>query len=94
MFIGCSSNKELDTTSYKNVFDDKNVFPLANKVERSNSKLDKVKNLKNVFNAKSYNTTHPSLDYPLEKIWEINTDQNIIKTKRTDNKKSLILLKK
>jgi outer membrane protein assembly factor BamB len=75
--IGCSSNQEINTANYKNVFKDNNSFPLDNKNERSDSKLDKIENLNNIFNAKSYNKTNPSLDYPLEKIWEIDTDQNI-----------------
>ena len=75
--MGCSSNEELNRDKYKNVFEDKNIFPLANETERLDSKLDKVENITNILNAKSYNTTNPSLDYPLEKIWQIDTDQNI-----------------
>ena len=75
--MGCSSNEELNRDKYKNVFEDKNIFPLANETERVDSKLDKVENITNILNAKSYNTTNPSLDYPLEKIWQIDTDQNI-----------------
>ena len=77
IFMGCSSSEELDKADYKNIFEDKNVFPLANEIERSDAKLDKVENFNNIFNAKSYNTKNPSLDYPLKKIWEIDTDQNL-----------------
>ena len=76
-FIGCSSNEEFDTSKYKNVFQDKNSFFLADKAERSDAKIDKVENLDNIYNAKSYNTINPSLDYPLEKIWEVDTNQNV-----------------
>ena len=78
--IGCSSNEEIDQTNYKNVFENNNISSLTTitaRTERSDFKIDKVKNLKNLFNAKSYNTTNASVDYPLEKIWEIDTLQNI-----------------
>ena len=77
ILIGCSSNEEIDISKYRNVFVDKSIFPLVNETERSDSKLDKVESLNNIFNAKSYNTINPTLDYPLEKIWSIDTDQNI-----------------
>ncbi|MDB3914363.1 PQQ-binding-like beta-propeller repeat protein [Alphaproteobacteria bacterium] len=75
--IGCSSNEELDLKNYKNVFENNNAFSLTQISDRSQSKLDKVENLINIFNAKSYNIENPSFDYPLEKKWEIDTDQNI-----------------
>ena len=80
LLIGCSSNEEIDQTNYKNVFENNNISSLTTiteRTERSDFKIDKVKNLKNLFNAKSYNTTNASVDYPLEKIWEIDTLQNI-----------------
>jgi len=77
LLIGCSSNEELDLKNYKNVFKNNNEFSQTKISERSFSKLDNVKNLINIFNAKSYNTENPSFDYPLEKKWEIDTDQNI-----------------
>ena len=75
--IGCSSNEELDLKNYKNVFENNNAFSLTQISDRSQSKLDKVENLTNILNAKSYNITNPSFDYPLEKKWEIDTDQNM-----------------
>ena len=77
LLIGCSSNEELDLKNYKNVFKNNNKFSQTKISERSNSKLDTVKNLINIFNAKSYNIENPSFDYPLEKKWEIDTDQNM-----------------
>lgn len=77
ILMGCSSNDELDQSNYKDVFKDNNFFPLIKVSERSNSRIDQVKNLNNVFNAKSYNVKNPSVDYPLEKIWEIQTDQDV-----------------
>ena len=77
LLIGCSSNEELDLKNYKNVFKNNNEFSQTRISERSNSKLDTVKNLINIFNAKSYNIENPSFDYPLEKKWEIDTDQNM-----------------
>ena len=65
--IGCSSNEELDLKNYKNVFENNNAFSLTQISDRSQSKLDKVENLINIFNAKSYNIENPSFDYPLEK---------------------------
>ena len=77
ILMGCSSNDELDQSDYKNVFEDNNILPLTKEAGRLNSKIDQAKNLKNIFNAQSYNTKNPFLDYPLENIWEINTDQDI-----------------
>ena len=77
VLMGCSSNDELDHSNYKNVFEDKNVFPLTQEAGKLDSKIDQVKNLNNIFNAKSYNIKNPFVNYPLEKIWEINTDQNV-----------------
>ena len=77
IFMGCSSNEKLDTTKYQNIFIDKNNFPLVNKNERTDAKIGVIENFDNFFNAKSYNKTNPSLDYPLEKIWQIDTDQNL-----------------
>ena len=52
---GCSSTEELDLKNYKNVFENNNAFSLTQISKRSQSKLDKVENLINIFNAKSYN---------------------------------------
>ena len=49
--IGCSSNEELDLKNYKNVFENNNAFSLTQISDRSQSKLDKVENLINIFNA-------------------------------------------
>ncbi|MDC0456349.1 PQQ-binding-like beta-propeller repeat protein [Alphaproteobacteria bacterium] len=77
ILMGCSSKNELDQSDYKNIFQDKNVLPLTEESGRLNSKIDQAKNLNNIFNAKSYNITNPFVDYPLEKIWEIKTDQDV-----------------
>ena len=59
LLIGCSSNEELDLKNYKNVFKNNNEFSQTKISERSFSKLDNVKNLINIFNAKtlSYSIT-------------------------------------
>ena len=77
LLIGCSSKEELDLKNYKNVFKTNNEFSQTKISEKPYSKLDNVKNLINIFNAKSHNIENPSFDYPLEKKWEIDTDQNI-----------------
>ena len=77
LLMGCSSNEELNKVDYKNVFANNNILPLTSGFQRSDAKIGKVKNLKNILNSKSYNTTNTSVDYPLEKIWEIDTDQSV-----------------
>ena len=77
IFMGCSSNEKLKNANYIDRFEDKNIIPLADEFERIDAKLAEVEDLDNFYNAESYNTKNPSLDYPLEKIWEIDTDQNI-----------------
>ena len=66
ILMGCSSNDELDQSDYKNVFEDNNIFPLTKESGRSNSKIDQAKNLKNIFNAQSYNIKNPFFDYMRE----------------------------
>ena len=77
LLIGCSSSEKLDLTNYKNIFKNNKKFSQTKISKRSYSKLDNVENLINLFNAKSYNTENPSFDYPLEKKWEIDTNQNM-----------------
>ena len=77
LLIGCSSNEEVELKNYKNVFENNNEYSLIPISERSFPNLDNVENLVNILNAKSYNIANPSFDYPLEKKWEINTDQNV-----------------
>ena len=77
VLLGCSSDEKQVNIQYKNVFENNNTLPFAEASERIDAKIDKVKNLNNILNAKSYNLTNPSINYPLEKIWEIDTDQNI-----------------
>ena len=62
LLIGCSSKEEPDLKNYKNVFKNNNAFSLTQISDRSQSKLDKVENLINIFNAKYYNIENPSFD--------------------------------
>ena len=67
LLIGCSSNEELDLKNYKNVFKNNNEFSQTKISKKSFSNLDNVKNLINIFNAKSYNTENPSFDFIVPK---------------------------
>ena len=75
LLASCSSDNEIDLSNSVNVFENKNNFPFINKMERIDSKLDKAYNIKNIFNAKSYNIKNAGVDFPLNKIWELNTEQ-------------------
>ncbi len=77
ILIGCSSDKEIDLADYVNVFEGNNNLSIVDKSKKSDAKIDKVKDLKNIFNAKSYNKVNSFINLPLEKIWQINTDQFI-----------------
>ncbi len=77
ILTACSSENEVDTRKSISVFESQTVFPFTSKSKRVNAKLGPAKKIKNIFNSKSYNLTNASIEFPLKKIWEIDTEQNI-----------------
>lgn len=77
LFLGCSSKDDINSGKSINIFENKNALTILNNNESQNSSLDLVVENKSIQNAKSYNLTNSLIKFPLEKIWEINTNQII-----------------
>ena len=77
VFIGCSSDKATEIDNGVNIFDNKNYLPVIINEKTQNAKLDIVRVVKNVSNAKSYNLTNSFIKLPLKKKWQLDTNQVI-----------------
>ena len=78
--IGCSSDEKNNYDQSVNIFEKQYTLPYVKDVEKQNSKLDVVKNNLNVLNSKSYNLINSAINFPLEKLWEVNTNQSLDNT--------------
>ena len=76
-FSGCSSDEKLSLKESVNVFENKNILPYVEEHEKQNSELDVASNSLNILNSKSYNLTNSVINFPLEKLWEVDTDQSL-----------------
>ena len=76
-FLGCSSDQVTKIENAVNIFDNKNALPAILNDKTQDTKLDIVKDINNISNAKSYNLTNASIELPLKKIWQVDTDQSI-----------------
>ena len=75
LILGCSSDKEIDVSKYVAVYEDSQSFNFVNEKDKNNSQLADVINIKNVYNPEDYQSSNAMIDFPLKKIWEINTNQ-------------------
>ena len=76
LLCGCSSDKDTKLQNAVNIFDNNNeLSSIIN--QKQNAKLDVVREIKNIFNAKSYNLTNSFIKFPLSKSWQVNTNQMI-----------------
>ena len=75
--FGCSSDQKLDFKDSVNVFENRNTFPYVVESKKQNSELDVPINNLNILNAKAYNLTNSALNFPLEKQWEVDTNQSL-----------------
>ena len=75
--IGCSSDQKFDFKESVNVFENRNNFSYVEESKKQNSELDAPVNNLNILNSKSYNLTNSSLNFPLEKQWEVDTNQSL-----------------
>ena len=57
-FLGCSSDKVTEIDNAINIFDNKNTLPAIDNDKTQDAKLDTVRNIENISNAKSYNLTN------------------------------------
>ena len=75
--IGCTSEQKLDFKESVNVFENQNTLPFVEESKKQNSELDAPKNNLNILNSKSYNLTNSAFNFPLEKQWEVDTNQSL-----------------
>ena len=76
LFLGCSSDKDTKLQNAVNIFNNDNeLLSIIN--QKQDAKLDVVRDIKNIFNAKSYNLTNSFIKFPLSKSWQVNTNQMI-----------------
>ena len=72
-----SVDENVDLKASANFGDNKNKLPQVKQYEKQNSELDGITNNLNVLNSKSYNLTNSTIQFPLEELWEVDTDQNL-----------------
>ena len=76
LFLGCSSDKDTKLQNAVNIFNNNNeLSSIIN--QKQDAKLDVARDIKNIFNAKSYNLTNSFIKFPLSKSWQVNTNQMI-----------------
>ena len=76
LFLGCSSDKDTKLQNAVNIFNNDNeLSSIIN--QKQDAKLDVVRDIKNISNAKSYNLTNSFIKFPLSKRWQVNTNQMI-----------------
>ena len=76
LFLGCSSDKDTKLQNAVNIFNNDNeLLSIIN--QKQDAKLDGVRDIKNISNAKSYNLTNSFIKFPLSKSWQVNTNQMI-----------------
>ena len=74
---GCSSDKKIVFKDSVNVFEKQNEFTYVEESKKQKSNLDFPTNKFNILNSKSYNLTNSVINFPLEKIWEVDTNQSL-----------------
>ena len=77
LLLGCSSDKEIDTTKYVSVYENSVSFNFVDEKDKNNSQLAAVTNIKNIYNPEDYQSSNAIINFPLKKLWEINTNQEI-----------------
>ena len=77
ILMGCSSDENIVFKESVNVFEKQNIFPHVEESKKQNSELEVPKNNLSVLNSKSYNSVNSQIDFPLEKLWEVNTNQSM-----------------
>ena len=76
LFLGCSSDKDTKLQNAVNIFNNDNeLSSIIN--QKQDAKIDTVRDIKNISNAKSYNLTNSFIKFPLSKSWQVNTYQMI-----------------
>ena len=77
LLLGCSSNEEIDLSQYVSINDRVLNLNFVNEKNKNNSLLEDPITIKNIYNPENYQSVNALVDFPLEKIWEIDTNQSI-----------------
>ena len=77
LLLGCSSNEEIDLSQYVSINDRVINLNFVNEKNKNDSLLDHPIAIKNIYNPENYQSVNALVDFPLEKIWEIDTNQSV-----------------
>ena len=72
---GCSKDTSVDLPNAVNVFQPPNTISFVNKKDRDNPELENLRDLKEILNSKTQNLINSRIQFPLKKIWQLDTDQ-------------------
>lgn len=74
---GCSSIEEIDMSKSSYIFKKQNIVSFIKDSKKYDAELNSPLNNLNNLNAKSNNLSNSKVNFPLKKIWDINTYQKI-----------------
>ncbi len=77
LLLGCSSNEEIDLSQYVSINDRVLNLNFVNEKNKNDSLLEDPITIKNIYNPENYQSVNALVDFPLEKIWEIDTNQSV-----------------
>ena len=77
LLLGCSSNEEIDLSEYVSINDRELNLNFVNEKNKNDSLLEDPITIKNIYNPENYQSVNALVDFPLEKIWEIDTNQSV-----------------
>ena len=77
LLLGCSSNEEIDLSQYVSINDRVLNLNFVNEKNKNDSLLEDPIKIKNIYNPENYQSVNALVDFPLEKIWEIDTNQSV-----------------
>ena len=77
LLLGCSSNEEIVLGQYVSINDRVLNLNFVNEKNKNDSLLEEPTTIKNIYNPENYQSVNALVDFPLEKIWEIDTNQSV-----------------
>lgn len=77
LLLGCSSNEDMDLSQYVPINERALNFNFVNEINKNNSLLEDPITIKDIHNPENYQSSNALVDFPLEKIWEIDTNQSV-----------------
>ena len=77
ILLNCSKDDKINLSTSVNVFQPLNTISFVNKKERNNGELENHSVISEILNSKSHNLKNSKIKYPFQKVWQLDTDQNI-----------------